>query len=179
MRIGDVNKDNYKEYLRLFELKNTKEIEKSVDNVWRKDKEVEFDHSFEAMAAYQVKIGYAIEGMVVRQNDESWKKIVDVPDSIKQKVIDKVREHFTENGNGMVTWQQGDELASVIKGYYMTLSPSERLSASWTLEKISQAEGGRLLEYVESQMPGWKPGDPIDPDVLKAAVSGEHIDTKA
>lgn len=180
MRIGEVNKDNYKEYLKLFDVKNTKAVEKSIDSVWGKDKENELEQSFEAFAAHWVKMGYALEGMIAIDGDDNWKKIVDVPDSIRQDVIDKVRKQFLESGNGMVTWQQGDELASVIKDYCKTIPPSERLSASWTLQQLSQVEGQRLMDYVKANMPpNWKPGEPIDPDVLKAAVSGEHIDTKA
>lgn len=180
MRIGEVNKDNYKDYLKLFNVKNAKEIEESIDRVWGKDKESEFDHSLEAAEKYLVSIGYAEEGMLIDiNNDGSWKKIVPVSDDIKNKLIETIRRQFLTNGDGMTAEGDGDELGAILKDYRKNIDPSERLSVTWTLNQIITQESQRLIGYVKSNMSGWKHGEPIDPDVLKAAVSGNHFDVKA
>lgn len=182
MRIGEVNKDNYGQYLQMLGLKNSKDIEKSIDNMWGKDKEDEFDHSIESAEKWIVAMGWGEEGMLIdgNTNDGSWKKNVPVSDEIKDKLINALRRQFLENGNGLMTTEDGDEIGSIFKEYRKNISPGERLSVTWTLNNIVIQEGQRLMNYVKSNMPSdWKPGEPIDTDVLARAVSGEHFDTKA
>ena len=177
MRIGEVNKDNYKDFLRILGVKEPKDL----DKLTGKAIEDEFDHSREAMEKYQISMGYAEEGMFVYEGDDSWKKIVDVPDSVKQRIIEKLREHIVANGNGTGTAEQGDEINAIAKEYWMTLPPSQRLSASWTLQKIQGAEGTRIMDYVRSQIPGWKPGQSFDTRILTDSNFGlgaGHLDMR-
>jgi len=166
MRIGEVTKDNYQSYLQLLGVKNT-----SLDNLYGEGK-IEKDFSFEARSKRMVELGYAMEGMMVDEGDVSWKQIVPVPDWIKQKVIDNERAVFVGNANGMVTAKQGDEANNIILNYIKTLPPKERLSASWTLGQIGQAEAQRLADYVKANVPGWKHGQHFDTEILTGSNYG-------
>jgi hypothetical protein len=187
MRIGQVNQDNYKDFLKILGVKNPKGLEKlnGEGNGKKADGLDQFgqkkgDYSFEAQAARAVAAGLAMEGMVVRHDDESHKVIVPVSDSIKQKVIDNLRQTIIANGNGTINAEQGDKAAAIAKEYLMTLPPSERLSASWTLQKIEQAEGQRISDYIKSQVPGWQSGQAFDPRILTGSNWGlNHMDVKA
>ena len=182
MRIGEVNKDNYMDFLRILGVKEPKNL----GGVLGKDDE-KYDNSFEARSKRWIEKGWADEGMIVSMDDDgsSWKKIVNVSDSAKQKVIDKVRENILASATGRITdkqgTKQGDELAAIIKDYYMTLPPGERLSASWTLQKISQAEAGRIGNYLKSQIPGWEYGQAFDTRILTDSNFGlgaGHLDLR-
>jgi hypothetical protein len=186
MRIGQVNQDNYKDMLRIIGVKNPKSLEKLHGESEGNDKGLDQfgqkkgDYSFEAQAARAVASGRAIEGMVVRPGDESWKVIVPVSDSIKQKVIDNLRQTIIANGNGTITAEQGDKAAAIAKEYLKTLPPEQRLSASWTLQKIEQAEGQRISDYIKSQVPGWTHGQKFDTSILTKSNFGlNHMDIKA
>lgn len=169
MRIGDMNQDNYKLYFNLLGVKDTKQL----DQMLRKDPGAEKkDYSFEARAKRMVELGYAEEGMMVREGDTSWQKIVSVPDDIKQAVINKRRESILETANGTLTAASGDAEAALAMKFLKTLPPRERLSASYTLQKIAQAEGGRISDYLKSQIPGWKSGQAFDRKILTESNYG-------
>jgi len=163
MRIGEVTKDNYQSYLQLFGVKTSKALDKLLGN---DEQSVQRDFSHEAREARLVALGYIEEGELGRDGDISYQKIVPVPDSIRQAVIDKVREIFVKNANGMVTAKQGDEQAALAKSYWKTLPKNERGPASWTLDKIEQAEAQRLVDYVKAKVPGWRNGQSFDREIL-------------
>jgi len=175
MRIGEVNKDNYKYYLQLLGVKN-----QSLDNLYGEGK-TERDFSFEARAKRMVELGYVMDGMMADEGDVSWKQIVPVPDSVKQAVIDYERKTFAANANGMVTAKQGDEANAIIYDYLKTIPPKERLSASWTLGQAAQAEAQRLVDYVKANVPGWKNGQHFDPKILTGTNYGlgNNLDVRA
>jgi hypothetical protein len=167
VRIGEVNKDNYSFYLNLLGVKNTQSLDKLYGKSESDSSAVQNkDYSFEARAKRMVEIGYVEEGMMHEEGDVSWKKIVDVPDSIKQAVINKRRESILENANFTLSAKAGDEEAALAWSYVKTLPPSERASASWTLQKIAQAEGGRIGDYLKSKIPGLRPGLAFDRRIL-------------
>jgi len=154
MRIGQVNKDNYQDYLKLLGVKDTKNL----DKMFGKDKTEDLanrDYSFEAQCARAVAAGVAVEGMIMREGDDSWKKIVDVSDDAKNAVINKVREIFIKRGDGMGYEQDGNDLGEVMLNHVKTLPPEERLSAMWTLEQIAREETGRINDFIKSQVSGW------------------------
>jgi hypothetical protein len=176
MRIGEVNRDNYSYYLQLLGVKDTKPLDKLLG---KDDSVAEKDYSFEARAKRMVELGYVIEGTMTREGDTSWQKIVPVSDEIKQAMIDKRRESILETANGTLTTKSGDEEGALIRTYILTLPPDERLSAAWTLQKITQAEGGRIDTYLKSQIPGWQPGQTFDRSILMESNYGlgeNHLD---
>jgi hypothetical protein len=64
--------------------------------------------------------------MLVREGDESWKRIVPVSDDIRQAIIAKKREHIAANANGTGTAKQGDEMGALILKYIKTLLACRR-----------------------------------------------------
>jgi len=169
MRIGEITKDNYKDYARLLGVKTSKALDKMLGN---DEQSVQRDFSHEACEARLVALGYIEEGELGREGDVSHQRIVPVPDSIRQAVIDKVREIFVKNGNGMATAKQGDEQAALAKSYWKTLPKNERGPAAWTLDKIEQAEAQRIGDYLKSQIPGWNWGQSFDTDILTSSNYG-------
>jgi hypothetical protein len=176
MRIGEVNRDNYSYYLQLLGIKDTKSLDKLLG---KDDSVAEKDYSFEARAKRMVELGYAEEGMMVREGDTSWQKIVSVPENIKQAVINERRNSILETANGTLTAESGGRENTIIWDYVKTLPPSERLSASWTLQRITQIEGARIGDYLKSQIPGWQPGQAFDRNILTESNYGldeNHLD---
>jgi hypothetical protein len=176
MRIGEVNQDNYKQMLKILGVKDTTNL----DKLSKKSNKLESEQSWEDIVAAQVKAGYVEEGMVVREGDTSWRKIVPVSYSIKNKLIEVARRQFLENGNGMSPARDGDELGAIYREYRKGIAPSDRLSVTYTMSQIVRAENQRLIDYVRANVPGWTYGQKIPADVLRDAVSGKgHLDVKA
>lgn len=169
MRIGEVNQENYKDYARFFGVKTSKALDKMLGN---DEQTVQRDFSHEAREARLVALGYIEEGELGRDGDVSHQRIVPVPDSVRQAVIDKVREIFIKNGNGMATAKQGDEQAALAKSYWKTLPKNERGPAAWTLDKIGQAEAQRIGDYLKSQISGWNWGQSFDVGILTGSNYG-------
>jgi hypothetical protein len=180
MRIGQVNQENYKDFLKILGVKNPKGLEKlHGEGNGKKADGQNYYRSDEESIALAVKAGIVMEGMAFRDGDDSYKKIVDVPDWIRQKVIDNSREMVIANGNGSVTAEQGDKHAKIIKDYIKTLPPSERASAAYTLEKIGQVERQRIVDYLRAEI-GWQAGQKFDTSILTKSNFGlNHMDIKA
>lgn len=109
MRIGQVNKDNYMEFMRLFNRKSSK----TLDNLWGKNNTAKKETSWEEIEARLIASGHLEEGMHIREGDDSWKKIVPVSDEIKEKLIETVRRQFLTNGNGMSEARDGNEIGAI------------------------------------------------------------------
>jgi len=187
MRIGQVNQDNYKDMLKILGVKNPKSLEKlhgeeKADGLDPFGQKIG-DYSLKAQEARAVKAGLALEGMVRcdATDNGSWKKIVNVPDSIKQKIIDKSREMIIANGNGSITAEQGDEYTKMIMDYLKTIPPEERKSANYTLREIGREERQRIVDYLKAEI-GWQAGQSFDKKILTESNWGlckGHFDTRA
>lgn len=76
--------------------------------------------------------------------------------------------------------EQGDKAGAIVLNYIKTLPPSERASASWTLQQIGIAENQRLVDYVKSRIPEWKHGQTFDRNIFADTSSvANGIDIKA
>jgi len=169
MRIGEVNQENYKQMLKILGVKDTTNLDKLMGKS-AKEMEAEFDHSFEAAERAMVASGFGQEGMLIREGDTSWKKIIPVSDEVRDKLIEVVRRQFLANKDGMSDYRDGDEIGAVYRKYREGIPPSERLSATYTMSQIVREENQRLYNYVTAHVPGWKAGQIIPDDVLKDAV---------
>ena len=177
MRISQITKENYMAYLQLFGIKNTKKLDGLLTHDGKTAGLDQFgqrigDYSHEAQEARMVAAGYAEAGMLIREGDTSWKKIVPVADEIKNTFIETARRQFMSNGNGMSTAPDGDEISALLKEYRKSVPPSARLSFTHTINQILQTENQRLIDYVRTSDPSWTHGKQIDPEILKKAVSG-------
>ena len=170
MRIGEITKDNYTDYIKLFGGKSSKVL----DEMMGKDKENKYQKTDEEKYEMLVKMGYVLEGMLHKEGDVSWKKIVPIDDDMKNKIHDLVKKEFIEN-NGM---SDGEALHALTKDYIKNSSVNERASVAWTISQTKIDEAQRLKDIVEANNPNWKPGQAFDPSIFDGYVSG-GIDIKA
>jgi hypothetical protein len=178
MRIGDVNQDNYKYFLQLFGVKDSK----ALDAVMGKEgghegKVLSEEETYQKM----VKMGYIEEGMLVKEGDTSYMREVPVSDEVKEKIIATVRRHFLENGNGMSKpgGVEGNDFRAIMTEYRKSIPPSERLAVTYTLSKIQMDEERRLVAYVKANNPTWNYGQRFDKDILLNSNFGENsVDVK-
>ena len=169
MRIGEVNQNNYKQFLALLGIKNSK----ALDSILSKDEKGgseqvgdRWDPSLE-------------EGMLIPDDSGSWKKIVPVSDEVREKIIATVRKQFLAGGNGLLSAADGNEVGAIKKEYRKNIPPDERLSVTWTLSKIYLNEAQRLADYIKSQDPTWNYGQRFDKNILLNSNFGEkNVDVK-
>jgi len=181
MRIGQVTQDNYKDYLKLLGVKNPKNLEKlnGKGNENQSNKKCITNMSFEEIEKIMIAHGFE-EGMFIRPGETPRREIIDVSDSHKQNVINKMREMVLSMSSGrFISAEQADELAAICKQYRSTISPSDRMATSWTTQQIAGAEEVRLVNYIRSQVPGWQPGQAFDPKILTGSNWGMGFDVKA
>ena len=177
MRIGQATQENYMGYLKLFGTKGAKNL----GGLLRKGEHAngldQFgqrigDYSHEAQEARMVAAGYGEAGMLIREGDTSWKKIVPIADEIRNRFVDVARRQFLANGNGTSAARDGDEIGALLKEYRKSIPPNKRLSFTYTISQILQAENQRLVDFVKASDPSWTHGKQIDPAILKKAVFG-------
>lgn len=113
---------------------------------------------------------YGTPGMSLN-NAGDYRKIVPVDEGIVQRVKQIAFDHM-KNGYGV---SDGEDISAVIRDYTMSLSPEERLSASWTLNEIFHSEATRLGEFVHQQDPSWDWGKPFDTSILDGYRQGVDI----
>jgi hypothetical protein len=177
MRIGEVNQNNYKQFLAMLGAKSNKALDKLMG---ADEKSSTGEHSDKELDARLLSMGYE-EGMtILNDSDTSWKKIVPVSDDVKNKIIETVRKQFLENGNGLLSAEDGDELGKIMKEYRKTVPVNERLSVTWTLSNIYTDEARRLADYVKSKNPSWNYGQAFDKNILLNSDFGTNsVDIKA
>lgn len=112
-------------------------------------------------------------GMDITGMTESDFKIIPVSKEIEQKIRDLAFRELRD-GYGMTS---SNELGETMKAYYPTIPPEDRPHASRTLYKIHHEEACRLVDFVQSRIPGWQVGVPFDTSILKDYQQG--IDTRA
>ena len=183
MRIGEITKDNYADYMKLFGVKDSK----ALDAMWGKNKTagkpqrgttayMESPEGQAELESIAVKAGYSEEGMLMPQGYEWEKHMLPVSDEVRNKLISALRRQDAELGDGTMN---PDEISNIMKEYRKNVPPSDRLGVTGTMEKIVLDEGQRFISYVRANDPNWDWGKKINPDVLAAYVSGAGIDITA
>lgn len=109
------------------------------------------------------------EGFYVRQGDTSYRKIIPVDESVKNKIIEQAKkECIMWNG----TTKGTTKVPVMIHEYAKTRKVEDRLSTLWTLDQaVSEAEQ-KWLRIIRQHNPNWNYGDPFDPKILDEP----HID---
>ena len=70
-----------------------------------------------------------------------------------------------------------DEGPKMIYAYCLQLPPEDRINASVTLNRLHRAEAYRLVDFVQSKIPGWQIGQAFDTSILNEYQQG--VDTRA
>ena len=110
---------------------------------------------------------YGTPGMSLNDAGD-YRKMVPVDKSVMQQVKQIAFDHM-KNGYGV---SDGEDISAVICSYTMSLSPEERLSASWTLNEVFHSEAARLGEFVHRHDPSWDWGKPFDTSILDGYRQG-------
>ena len=110
---------------------------------------------------------YGTPGMSLNDAGD-YRKIVPVDEGVARQVRQIAFDHM-KNGYGV---SDGEDISKVIRDYTMSLTPEQRLSASWTLNEIFHSEATRLGEYVHQQDPSWDWGKPFDTSILDGYQQG-------
>ncbi|WP_152657912.1 DUF3879 family protein [Oceanobacillus sp. CFH 90083] len=111
-------------------------------------------------------------------NRTDWKKIVPVPDKVKQDLINAVKETMEQNGGMRHANEEKDPIHRIKQTYLNSLPKSERLSASWTLTEIYRNEAQRLVDFVRVKDPSWDWGKPVKTEILEEVYKSPNVDIK-
>lgn len=114
-------------------------------------------------------------GMNITGGWDDKKKIVDVSDDIRDKLVSLVKNEYL-TADGMT---DGEERSALIRDYLKNIPADDKLSVSHTLEQIYLGEAERVRDAIQGADPGWQPGQPIDPEILAgvfAKNSGSSLD---
>ena len=154
MRIGELNKNNYAQFVRMINpnAKNAKMTEarsKTDAGNFNPDERANTN---------------GMKGMYIG-GGRDWKKIISVSDDVKQQLEDVVKRDFiATNGKAI---PDGSKHNDVIIKYLGTISADKRSSASWTLGRMVGDYASRLEALVKENNPNWKPGDAFDTSILE------------
>lgn len=93
-----------------------------------------------------------------------------------EKQVREIAFRTLKEGYGMT--RAGDNsLGDTIYSYCMQIPPKDRAHAAHTLHKIYFDEVDHLVQFMESKIPGWRPGNRFDTGILDEYQQG--IDVKA
>ena len=110
---------------------------------------------------------YGTPGMSLNDAGD-YRKIVpvdkDAAEHVKRIAFNHMKDNFGVS--------DGEDISAFIRDYTMSLSPEQRLSASWTLNEIFHSEAARLGEFVHRQDPDWDWGKPFDTSLLDGYRQG-------
>lgn len=167
MRIGEVNKDNYMSYLKLFGVKDTKSLDAIVNpsgslNVQQYDENGNWINP------------YGEPGMNITGRDPSSNKIVEVSDEIKEKLVNLARSEFLD-GYGL---SDGEKLSAIVLEYKRSMPEEERINIGWTLQHVYGEEARRIHGLAKENIPGWRSGQPFDRDSMSNLINKASVDLK-
>lgn len=114
-------------------------------------------------------------GMDITGRDPSSYKIVPVSDEVRNALVENARNEFL-NGFGM---SDGERMSAISREYIQSVPPEDRIDVSWTLGQIHLEEARRLGSLAKSAVPGWKPGDPFDQDMMRDLFTKGGMDVIA
>ena len=114
---------------------------------------------------------FAPPGLDITGMTEADFKIIPVSKEIEQKIRDLAFRELRD-GYGMTG---SNELGETIQSYYPQIPPEDRMHAAHTLQKIHHEEACRLVDFVQSKIPGWQIGVPFDTSILNEYKQGIDV----
>lgn len=132
-------------------------------------------NTLEDLRTGHYKNSYGVEGMCVTGRND-YKKIVPVPDEMKQHVLDDVKQgYYKYNGMSGDNEAEWDAYYRRNNEYYKTLNKEDRLSACWTLGQLHLEISSAVADAVREKIPGWSAGKPIPKETLDEIFADERI----
>ncbi len=90
--------------------------------------------------------------LVTDETGDSYKKIIDVPESSKDKMFEAVKNNFLNN-NGM---GDGKGKTEIYMDMYKQMKSDDRLSAGWTLGQYHKAYAQAFKSAIKTVDPTWQ-----------------------
>lgn len=131
----------------------------------------QYPPGYNGMPAPGDKNPFAPPGLDITGMTEADFKIIPVSKEIEQKIRDLAFRELRD-GYGMTG---SNELGETIQSYYPQIPPEERMHAAHTLQKINHEEACRLVDFVQSKIPGWQIGVPFDTSILNEYKQGIDV----
>lgn len=97
---------------------------------------------------------------------KNYQKIVPVSDSVKQELMELVKDSFTNSG-GMLG--SNSKYSDIINDYLATISPEDRSSAGFTLSEMFTNEARSIASFIKDNDPKWDFGQSVNPEILEEA----------
>ena len=108
----------------------------------------------------------SIKNLMKNYNSRGDKKIIDVPESSKDKMFEAVKNNFLNN-NGM---GDGKGKTEIYMDMYKQMKSDDRLSAGWTLGQYHKAYAQAFKSAIKTVDPTWDYGKAIPSGVLDGII---------
>ena len=111
--------------------------------------------------------------LVTDETGDSYKKIIEVPESSKDKMFEAVKNNFLNN-NGM---GDGKGKTEIYMDMYKQMKSDDRLSAGWTLGQYHKAYAQAFKSAIKTVDPTWDYGKAIPSGVLDG-ITRESVESQ-
>ena len=111
--------------------------------------------------------------LVTDETGDSYKKIIDVPESSKDKMFEAVKNNFLNN-NGM---GDGKGKTEIYMDMYKQMKSDDRLSAGWTLGQYHKAYAQASKSAIKTVDPTWDYGKAIPSGALDG-ITRESVESQ-
>ena len=115
----------------------------------------------------------SIKNLMKNYNSRGDKKIIDVPESSKDKMFEAVKNNFLNN-NGM---GDGKGKTEIYMDMYKQMKSDDRLSAGWTLGQYHKAYAQAFKSAIKTVDPTWDYGKAIPFGVLDG-ITRESVESQ-
>ena len=113
------------------------------------------------------------KNLMKNHNSRGDKKIIDVPESSKDKMFEAVKNNFLNN-NGM---GDGKGKTEIYMDMYKQMKSDDRLSAGWTLGQYHKAYAQAFKSAIKTVDPTWDYGKAIPSGVLDG-ITRESVESQ-
>ena len=103
-----------------------------------------------------------LAGLVVTGAGDSYKKIIDIPESSRDEIFEYVKNAYLGH-NGM---QTGNGTTKTYMDMYKQLDKDDRLSGRYTLDQYRKAYSEAFVSAIRAVDPTWTHGNPVPSGVV-------------
>ena len=111
--------------------------------------------------------------LVTDETGDSYKKIIDVPESSRDAIFEYVKNNYL-NKNGMA---DGTGRTEIYMDMYKQMKSDDRLSAGWTLTQYRNAYSQAIKTSIKAVNPTWDYGDPVPSGALDG-ITRESVESQ-
>ena len=111
--------------------------------------------------------------LVTDETGDSYKKIIEVPESSKDKMFEAVKNNFLNN-NGM---GDGKGKTEIYMDMYKQMKSDDRLSAGWTLGQYHKAYAQAFKSAIKTVDPTWDYGKVVSSDAING-ITRESVESQ-